>query len=283
HRGGPGEPARVRANGTELEAELVVAADGIHSPARGALFPGHPGPRYVGFTTWRLVVPELARPFTPHETWGRGVLWGTQPLPDGRTYAYATAAVSPGGSSPDGELAELLRRFGGWHEPVPALLAAAAPEDVLRSDAYRMARALPAYHRGRVALLGDAAHAMPPTLGQGGNQAVEDAVVLAHHVRNVRHAGSSATALPVALAAYSAERLPRTMEIVRRASRAARMNTLTSAPACALRDASFAALSGFGPQLALRALDGIADWSPPGHPYPAGAGGRSGRTETTPT
>lgn len=86
----------VRGNGAdggesdeELTADLVVAADGIHSAVRRTLFPGHPEPRYAGFTTWRFVVPAPARPYAAHETWGPGGLWGSMPLHDGRVYAYA--------------------------------------------------------------------------------------------------------------------------------------------------------------------------------------------------
>ncbi|NLU73494.1 NAD(P)-binding protein [Streptomyces sp. HNM0575] len=256
--GGADRPAVVRHGELEHEAELVVAADGVHSAARSALFPGAPAPRYAGFTAWRLVVPAPDVAYAPHETWGRGVLWGTQPLHDGRVYAYAAAAAPEGERAPDDEHAELRRRFGAWHDPVPAILDAAGPDDVLRNDVFEAAVPLPALHRGRVAVLGDAAHAMPPTLGQGGNQAVEDAIVLAHHA-------APGADVPEALAAYTRDRLPRTSEVVRRAVRVGRLVTLTSAPVCALRDAAMAAMNRLAPHLALRALDGIADWSPPGH------------------
>jgi 2-polyprenyl-6-methoxyphenol hydroxylase-like FAD-dependent oxidoreductase len=194
--------------GGELEADLVVGADGVRSAVRRALFPGHPGPVYSGFTTWRVVIPVPGVQFASHETWGRGRIWGTHPLKDGRVYAYAAAVTPAGGRAPDDEKAELLRRFGDWHHPIPAVLAAARPEDVLRHDVHHIAEPLPAYHRGRVALVGDAAHAMPPTLGQGGNQAIEDAIVLAHHCDD--------------LTAYTVARLPRTTAIARQAVRVSR-------------------------------------------------------------
>ncbi|MEU8685679.1 FAD-dependent monooxygenase [Streptomyces sp. NPDC048611] len=266
-----GRPARVRieeaADGAqELTADLVVAADGIRSATRRALFPGHPEPRYAGFTAWRFVAPAPDRPFAAHETWGPGGLWGTQPLHDGRVYAYATAAVPPGGRAADGERAELLRRFGSWHHPVPALLAAVDPAVVLRNDVHTAAAAPPAFHRGRVALLGDAVHPMTPNLGQGGCQAIEDAVVLAH-------LAAPDADLTAALTAYTRQRLPHTMEVVRRARRIGRLTTWRSRPACALRAGLMAAGARLAPDRALRSMDGIADWRPPAGTYASGTRG----------
>ncbi|MFC8292392.1 FAD-dependent monooxygenase [Streptomyces sp. NPDC057242] len=258
-------PARVTARsdggGTEWEADLVLAADGIHSAIRRALFPDHPGPRYSGRTSWRMVVPAPGRPFAPHETWGAGRLWGTQPLKDGRVYAYAMATAPEGARAPDDEKAELLRLFGDWHHPVPEVLAAVDPGRVLRHDVHHLITPLPAHHRGRVVLLGDAAHAMMPSLGQGGNQAVEDAVVLAHHVG----AGDGFTPSR-ALAAHTADRLPRTTAVVRKSARAGALTTLSARPAVALRSVLVGAASRLGPGFLLRGLDGIADWRPPGGP-----------------
>ncbi|MGC0209500.1 FAD-dependent monooxygenase [Streptomyces levis] len=251
--GGPGRPASVTTRDGELEADLVVGADGIHSAVRRALFPRHPGAVYSGFTTWRVVIPVPGAKFASHETWGRGCIWGTHPLKDGRVYAYAAAVTPAGGRAPDDERAELLRRFGDWHQPIPAVLAAARPGDVLRHDVHHIADPLPAHHLGRVALVGDAAHAMPPTLGQGGNQAIEDAVVLAHHCDD--------------LPAYTAARLPRTTAVARRAVRVARLNLRTGRAGIAVRNTAMAALSKAAPGLFLRGFEDIADWRPPQRPY----------------
>ncbi|MFP3989895.1 FAD-dependent monooxygenase [Streptomyces sp. E11-3] len=254
--GGPDRPAVVSTPGGAVEAELVVGADGINSGVRRALFPAHPGPEYAGFTTWRVVVPAPARPFGSHETWGKGQLWGTHLMKDGRAYAYAAARAPEGGHAPDDEKAELQRRFGTWHHPVPDILEAVRPDHVLRHDVHYMRQALPAYHRGRTVLLGDAAHAMPPSLGQGGNQAIEDAVVLAHHATPTADPGA-------ALASYTRDRLPRTMDIVRKSARTGRMTTLTSAPGVLLRNALIAGVNTLAPHLVLRGFDGIVDWRPP--------------------
>jgi 2-polyprenyl-6-methoxyphenol hydroxylase-like FAD-dependent oxidoreductase len=268
--GDAGRPARVstRDGGlADLEADLVVAADGIQSAVRRTLFPRHPGSVYAGFTTWRVVIPVPGVEFASHETWGPGRIWGSHPLKDGRVYAYAAAVTPAGERAPDDEKAELLRRYGDWHDPIPAILAAARPEDVLRHDVHHIAEPLPAYHHGRVALVGDAAHAMQPTLGQGGNQAVEDAIVLAAYCDD--------------LAAYTAARLPRTTAVARQAARIGRLNLMTGRAGIAVRNNALAALSKAAPLLFLRGFEDIADWRPPQAPYAAGkttAGNRQRRT-----
>lgn len=260
--GGPGRPAVVTTEHGEYEAELVVGADGVRSGVRGVLFPEHPGPVYSGYTTWRVVVPTPQEAFAPHETWGRGRIWGTQPLKGDRTYAYAAARAREGERAPDGELAALHRLFAGWYHPVPAILAAAEPGQVLRHDVHHMATALPAYHRGRVALLGDAAHAMVPMLGQGGNQAIEDAIVLAHHAGDAQDP-------KLDLDAYTHDRLPRTMGILRQAARTARLEMVSSVPLVAARNALIATASRLGPNLMLKSFESIADWQPPQATYAA--------------
>ncbi|MGW2183759.1 FAD-dependent monooxygenase [Streptomyces sp. NPDC001732] len=257
-----GAPAVVETPAGSMDADLVIGADGIKSAVRGALFPDHPGPSYAGFTTWRIVVPAPERHFSPHETWGRGALWGTQPLKDGRIYAYGAAVAPAGARAADDEKAEMARRFGDWHDPIPAIIAAAEPDRVLRNDVYQLIDPLPSFHRGRTALVGDSAHAMAPTLGQGGNQTVEDAIVLAHHLTTSEDLGTG-------LAAYTADRLPRTSAVVRKAARISRLMRLSGAPAVAARDALMAAASRFGPALVLRTFDGILDWQPPRSTYAA--------------
>jgi 2-polyprenyl-6-methoxyphenol hydroxylase-like FAD-dependent oxidoreductase len=244
----------------EVDADLVVAADGIRSAARAALFPEHPGLTYSGFTTWRFLTPVLET-VAPEmsETWGRGKIFGVMPLADGRVYCYAAAPAPPDAAAPGGDELALLRDlFGGWHEPIPSLLKTVSPADVLRLDVSELARPLPSFHAGRVAFLGDSAHPMTPNLGQGACQALEDAVTLARFA-----AGADRSSVPSMLTRYSAARLPRTTMIVRRSRQAAAMTTWTSPLAVALRDSLAAVLGKVAPGAALRGVAPVLDWRPP--------------------
>jgi 2-polyprenyl-6-methoxyphenol hydroxylase-like FAD-dependent oxidoreductase len=257
--------ARVATTAGELDADLVVAADGIGSATRMSLFPGHPGLRYAGFTTWRLLTGPVTGQVVMAESWGRGTVFGVMPLSDGRVYCYAAAPAAPGARAGD-ELAELARLFGTWHEPIPQLLATARPQDVLRHDVAELAAPLPSFHRGRTALLGDAAHPMTPNLGQGACQALEDAAVISRLA-----AGTEPDAVTGMLARYTAARLPRTTDVVRWSRRAATMTTWASPPAVAFRNTVTRLTGKLAPRAALRSLAPIYGWQPPEAVRPAEA------------
>ncbi|HSZ40210.1 MAG TPA: FAD-dependent monooxygenase [Trebonia sp.] len=253
----------VTAAGDDVAADLIVAADGIRSPSRSALFPEHPGLKYSGFTTWRFVTPPLDGPAPEmSETWGRGTVFGVMPLRGGRVYCYAAAPAAPGGGDGD-QLAELKTMFGGWHADIPSLLATVSPVDVLRLDVSVLARPLPSFHVGRVAFLGDAAHPMTPNLGQGACQALEDAVVLS---RLLAGAAGAAGAVPAALRQYSAVRMPRTRMIVKRSRQAGMMTTWTSPTAVALRDTLVATIGKIAPGAAMVGVNSVFGWEPPALP-----------------
>lgn len=202
----PGTEAR---DASEVDADLVVAADGVHSGLRRQLFPAAPEPVFR-YTAWRGVTePGSVWPVEGCFTNGRGAYFMVHPLPGRRVcWALGAAADCPGVRYPD-EHAEVSRRVAGWHRPIPELLAATVPETVLHNDILDL-EPLGAFARDRVVLLGDAAHAVVPDLGQGACQAIEDAVVLAAALRTEPD-------LPAALAAYDRKRRKRTAYITRTA------------------------------------------------------------------
>ncbi|MGW0466660.1 FAD-dependent monooxygenase [Streptomyces sp. NPDC003027] len=240
--------------GASMDADLVVAADGVHSRVRGLLLPSHPGPVHSGSTVFRAITDRPLDLRTDFEiTWGRGAEFGHIAFADGRAEWHAVLNAPAGVRYAD-PLTELRGRFAGWHEPVARLLAATRPDAVLHHDVHELATPLPSFVAGRVALLGDAAHAMTPNLGQGACQALEDAVVLAAALADAADTGT-------ALATYDAQRRPRTTTVAMAARRAGRMgHRLSSPPAVALRNAVLrAAPSGMTVRMILR----HADWTAP--------------------
>ncbi|MEU8133506.1 FAD-dependent monooxygenase [Streptodolium elevatio] len=232
--------------------DLVVGADGLHSTVRRLQWPEAAAPRYAGYTAWRMITEPMPTPVGDGAaTWGRGERFGFTALPGGRFYCFGTATVPAGGKAPGSERAEVLRRFGGWPKPIPDLLAAVPESAVLRHDIYDLPP-LPDYVRGRVALLGDAAHAMTPNLGQGACQALEDAVVLAASL-------DAAPDIDAALARYDQARRSRTQMVVRRSARMGTIGQLAWPPAVLGRDLA-ARLTPAA--LTLRSMTPILGWRP---------------------
>ncbi|WP_137991580.1 FAD-dependent monooxygenase [Streptomyces vilmorinianum] len=249
--------------GTHLDADLVVAADGVHSRTRAALFPGHPGPVHSGSTVLRALTRRpLDLPTDFEITWGHGAEFGHIAFADGRAEWHAVLN-SPAGIRHTDPLGEVRRRFSGWHDPIPALLDTTHAEDVLHHDIHELATPLPSFVAGRVALLGDAAHAMTPNLGQGACQALEDAVVLAAALAREPDTDT-------ALGSYDAQRRPRAQAVALAARKAGRMGQqLSGRAAVAVRNTALRlAPSGATVRMILR----HADWTPPALPArPSGA------------
>ena len=230
-----GRRVRLRfAGGATDEADVLVGADGLNSAVGRHLFGERP-PRYAGYTCWRGIAPRPAavEPGDLAEWWGRGQRFGICTLPGDRVYWFGVANAPAGEHAPD-EQAAAAERFAGWADPVGELIASTPPGAVLRNDTLDRPPARP-WHRGRVTLVGDAAHPMTPNFGQGGCLAIEDAVVLARCL-------TGAADVPTGLAAFEAERYARAAAVTADSWRFGRVGQWQNRAACAARDRLFGLL-----------------------------------------
>lgn len=180
-----GERVAVRfEDGGETEADVVVGADGLRSTARESVVPGV-AMRYSGQTAYRATLeytlpPELDA--VGWEVWSSGARFGLSSIRPGEVYWYAALDAPEGGVDAPGTLRGALQALATpFPAPIPALVAATDPARVIRTDLVDFPP-IAHWHRGRITLLGDAAHATTPNLGQGGAQAIEDAWVLANRL-----------------------------------------------------------------------------------------------------
>jgi 2-polyprenyl-6-methoxyphenol hydroxylase-like FAD-dependent oxidoreductase len=202
----------------EASFDLIVAADGINSFVRQDVWGEAVALRYAGYSAWRGITREQVDLHgQAGESWGRGERFGIAPLQDGRVYWFAVAGMRQNSIFPD-EYEEVQRRFGTWHDPIAEILAKTNPADVCRHDICDLAQPLASYVHNKVVLLGDAAHAMTPDLGQGANMAIEDAATLVALLAPIAAQPSpSAAELTQALMRYDKLRRPRTQAIARQA------------------------------------------------------------------
>jgi len=202
-------------NGTEVRGDLLVGADGIRSVVREQLFP-EVRLRYSGQTCYRGIT-EMDLPnrlaYTCWEVWGDNCCrFGFSPVGPRQVYWFAPMSSSEGVEDRIGTTKnQLAERYMGFPDPVPELIAATEAAEIIRTDLHDF-RPIPEWHDGRAVLIGDAAHAMTPNLGQGGAQAIEDALVLAEQLD--RH-----DSIAEALDRYQRLRMPKAAWIVNTAWR----------------------------------------------------------------
>ncbi|MDQ0736531.1 FAD-dependent oxidoreductase [Arthrobacter agilis] len=216
----PGTPDGARArvdcvgvNGDlSYEADLVIGADGLRSTVRGLVAPGTT-PRFSGRSSWRGIVQDRAL-VTDDVTirWGLGTEFGAVRIGADQVYWYGYASSKEGHRWPD-EKAAAMHHFRGWADPVQALIDRTPADRVIRHDVFALAPDLRTYTYGRVVLIGDAAHAMVPTMGQGANSSLEDGACIGLLVGRPVNEGVS---LRSALGTFDALRRPRTQKIARR-------------------------------------------------------------------
>ncbi len=222
------------ADGTTVRAGFVVGADGVHSPVRAQLFPGvRPGG--TGHLVWRgLAALHLAPRYKQaiREAWMGGQRFGFSEIADGVVDWFAAVPGAFGGERA-GLLGRLQTAFRGFAYPVPAILAAAHEAAIIKNEVVDF-DPLPRWHRGRICLIGDAAHAATPYMGQGGCQAVEDAYALALCLHRQPADPARAFAAMQQLRRAKAHRIVRTSRLLGRVG-------YLAGPAGALRDLAFRA------------------------------------------
>jgi len=220
-------------DGREYRGSALVGADGIHSAVRRFL-KRPTQTRYAGYTAWRAVAPIQRSGLDPSGNWcglylGEGTQMGLAPIRNGRLYWFATRNV-PEGTRPSsrGHLAELLESFGHWPEPIVRTIAHLQETEIIRNDIIDLPP-IKQWGKGRVTLMGDAAHAATPDLGQGACMAIEDAAVLAARL-------SETDDFTSALRAYERDRVQRTLRVTETSRRVGQALQLKNPAICHLRD-----------------------------------------------
>ncbi len=163
--------------GFKSTSAILLGADGINSKVRQSLFP-EAKKRFSGQTCWRGIAPfslpaEIeGRGF---EAWGRGYRFGIVPISKEEVYWFAVAqAEENGDGSPLTSHTPLLKMFESFHPLASELISHTPIENIIWTDLHDLGR-LKSWSQGRVCLLGDAAHATTPNMGQGAGQGIEDA------------------------------------------------------------------------------------------------------------
>ncbi|MFE5326435.1 FAD-dependent oxidoreductase [Embleya sp. NPDC056575] len=199
------------ADGSTETADLIIGADGARSVVRRHVWGSDPTTA-TGWVTWQGLTPVDID--VVHERRGLMIvgpegMCGLMPAGNGLLQWWFDLRRDPSEPPPTSPIAALRQRFGHWAAPVPHVLAAVTDADV-EYFAHRRHKVPRTWSLGRATLLGDAAHTMPPTVAQGGNQALEDAWALARALRRTAD-------IPEALADYRSSRARRASLTARRA------------------------------------------------------------------
>jgi 2-polyprenyl-6-methoxyphenol hydroxylase-like FAD-dependent oxidoreductase len=194
-------------DGSVATAGYLIAADGIHSVARKKLL-SDVETRYAGYTCWRGITDNLPAGFNQDETsetWGRGARMGIVPLTKDRVYWFACVnAVANDPMMRSLSPVDLLSFFGDFHAPIPEIIK--RTNKIIWNDIIDI-EPIKRFAFDKVVLMGDAAHATTPNMGQGACMAIEDAVVLANLIETCK-SGEEAFKL------FEEKRIGRTTRIV---------------------------------------------------------------------
>ncbi|MER6032249.1 FAD-dependent monooxygenase [Streptomyces sp. NPDC001851] len=243
-------------DGRKATGDILIGADGFNSAIRRQIAVADE-PRPGGYVCWLATVPfshpRMTKGYAAHY-WGRGQRFGLADIGHGRAYWWGTKNI-PAGASVSRRFGkeQIIRLFAGWADEVQEAIRVTPEETIVRITAQDRPF-LQRWGTGRTTLLGDAAHPMLVSLGQGAALAIEDAVVLAEHLKE-------ATDLPSALRGYEDQRRPRTGALVAAARALSETEQLEGPFSSRMRDLyfRFAPLSKFTSQ-----NEAVLTWPPLG-------------------
>ncbi|MBJ9935695.1 FAD-dependent urate hydroxylase HpxO [Acinetobacter pittii] len=202
------------ADGSSTQADLLIGADGTHSLTRSYVLGQQVQRRYAGYVNWNGLV-EISEDLAPAQQWttyvGEGKRASLMPVADGKFYFFLDVPLPAGLDNNRDEYKKLLKQyFVDWCQPVQQLIERLDPQKTNRVEIHDI-EPFTQFYKGRVVILGDAAHSTTPDIGQGGCQAMEDAIYLARSLQ------INTLGLEDALRRYQNKRNERANELVLRA------------------------------------------------------------------
>lgn len=202
------------ADGSSTQADLVIGADGTHSLTRAYVLGQQVERRYAGYVNWNGLV-EISEDLAPAQQWttyvGEGKRASLMPVADGKFYFFLDVPLPAGLENNRDEYKKLLKKyFADWCLPVQQLIERLDPQKTNRVEIHDI-EPFTQFYKGRVVILGDAAHSTTPDIGQGGCQAMEDAIYLARSLQ------INTLGVEDALRRYQNKRNERANELVLRA------------------------------------------------------------------
>ena len=202
------------ADGTQVQSELLVGADGTHSSTRAYVLGEQVERRYAGYVNWNGLV-EISEEYAPADQWttyvGEGKRVSLMPVADHRFYFFFDVPLAVGLENNRGHYKSLLKEyFAGWCPQVQKLIDHINEQKTNRVEIHDI-EPFAQYYKGRVVIVGDAAHSTTPDIGQGGCQAMEDAIYLSRALQ------INTLGLEDSLKRYQNKRNERANELVLRA------------------------------------------------------------------
>lgn len=201
-------------DGSTVSAALLIGADGTHSMTRQYVLGKQVERRYAGYVNWNGLV-EISEDLAPAQQWttfvGEGKRASLMPVAEHRFYFFFDVPLSAGLENQRSEYKPLLKQyFSGWCPQVQRLIDSIDEQKTNRVEIHDI-EPFTQFYKGRVVILGDAAHSTTPDIGQGGCQAMEDAVYLARALQ------INTLGLEDALKRYQNKRNERANELLLRA------------------------------------------------------------------